>query len=67
MPVAQDRALSIAEVAGRLGVSTRTVRRMIEDGKIGAFKVLGQWRIRESELERIMRGDTDQKQDGGEK
>jgi excisionase family DNA binding protein len=53
-----DRAMSLSEVAGRLGVSVRTVRRMIEEGEIRAFKVLGQWRILESELDRIIRGET---------
>ncbi len=32
---------------------------MIEEHEIHAFKVLGQWRIRESEIERIMRGNED--------
>lgn len=54
MSVAQDKAISITEAAQRLGVSTRTIRRMIEANEIRAFKVLGQWRIRESEIERIM-------------
>jgi len=57
MSVAQDRAISLAEAAGRLGVSVRTIRRMIDENKIHAFKVLGQWRIRESEIERVMQGD----------
>lgn len=56
----QDRAISLAEAAGRLGVSVRTIRRMIEAGEIHGFKVLGQWRIRESEIERVMRGDTNE-------
>jgi excisionase family DNA binding protein len=52
--VGQDRAVSLAEAAGRLGVSVRTIKRMIDEGKIQAFKVLGQWRIKESEIHRIM-------------
>ncbi len=55
----KDRAISLAEAAGRLGVSVRTIRRMIDEGKLRAFKVLGQWRIRETEIERIMRGEGD--------
>ncbi len=57
--VAQDKAISINDAAQRLGVSSRTIRRMIEEHEIHAFKVLGQWRIRESEIERIMRGNED--------
>lgn len=56
MIVAKDRAISLAEAAGRLGVSVRTMHRMIKENKIQAFKVLGQWRIRENEIERIMGG-----------
>lgn len=57
---AQDRAISLAEAAGRLGVSVRTIRRMIDAGEIRGFKVLGQWRIRESEIDRVMRGNSDE-------
>lgn len=66
--LAQDRAISLAEAAGRLGVSVRTIRRMIDEGQIRAFKVLGQWRIRESEIERVMRGaqDDNSEQDDNE-
>lgn len=64
MIVTQDRAISINDAAQRLGVSARTVRRMIEEHEIHAFKVLGQWRIKESEVERIMRG-TDKEESEG--
>ncbi|EFH79550.1 helix-turn-helix domain-containing protein [Ktedonobacter racemifer] len=62
MIVATDKAISIPDAAQRLGVSTRTIRRMIELHEIHAFKVLGQWRIRESEIERIMRGNESESQ-----
>lgn len=52
----QDRAISIKEAARRLSVSERTIRRMIDTGEIRAFRVIGQWRIRESEIERVMSG-----------
>jgi excisionase family DNA binding protein len=54
MTVATDKAISITDAAQRLGVSTKTIRRMIEANEIRAFKVLGQWRIKESEVTRIM-------------
>ena len=62
MQVATDRAVSIKEAAVRLGVSERTILRMIEAGEIIAFKVLRQWRIRESEIERIMRQSQNQEE-----
>lgn len=47
------RAVSLAEVSSRLGISPRALKRMIEDKRIGAFKVMGQWRIRQSEMDRL--------------
>jgi excisionase family DNA binding protein len=66
MPVAEDKAISIADAARRLGVHPNTVRRAIDQGKIRAFKFLGQIRIRESEIERIMEQGTDRLDDEGE-
>jgi excisionase family DNA binding protein len=55
MQLAQDKAISITEAANRLGVSPRTIKRMIDSHQIKAFKIMGQWRMRESEIERLMR------------
>lgn len=48
-----ERAVSIKDVAERLGVSTKTIRRMIEaeDNPLPAFKVGGQYRLLWSEVE----------------
>lgn len=40
-----------------LEVHPNTVRNAIESGKISATKVLGRWRVKVSELDRILRGD----------
>jgi excisionase family DNA binding protein len=45
------RLLTLAEVAGVLQVSIRTVQRMVRRRSLPAFKVGGQWRIRESQLQ----------------
>ena len=45
------RYLSTAAVAGRLGLSARTVRLWAECGEIPAVKAGRQWRISESVLE----------------
>jgi excisionase family DNA binding protein len=58
--VTSEKAVSVKEAARRLGVSETTIRRMIEGGEIRAFRVLGQWRIRENEIERIMSGSQDE-------
>jgi excisionase family DNA binding protein len=47
---------SLTQVAARLAVSTRTVRKMLMDGTIRAIKVRGQWRIHDRELERLRKG-----------
>jgi excisionase family DNA binding protein len=47
----QIRLLTLAEAAGLLQVSIRTLQRMIRSKRLPAFKVGGQWRIRESQLQ----------------
>jgi excisionase family DNA binding protein len=42
--------LTLSEAANLLQVSTRTLQRMIRNGELPAFKVGGQWRVRETQL-----------------
>jgi len=44
-----DKLLNIEEVANMLRVSTRTIIRYIESGKLKASKI-GVWRIKESDV-----------------
>lgn len=44
------RLLTLHEAAQVLHVSTRTLQRMIRKNDLPAFKVGGQWRLRESQL-----------------
>jgi excisionase family DNA binding protein len=44
------RLLTLSEAATLLHVSTRTLQRMIRQRQLPAFKVGGQWRMRESQL-----------------
>lgn len=44
------RLLTLSEAATLLQVSTRTLQRMIRHRRLPAFKVGGQWRMRESQL-----------------
>jgi excisionase family DNA binding protein len=46
------RLLTLSEAAQLLHVSTRTLHRMIHIGDLPALKVGGQWRVRESQLQR---------------
>ena len=45
------RLLTLAEAAGILKISKRTLHRMIQNRQIPAFKVGGQWRILESRFQ----------------
>ena len=44
------RLLTLSEAANLLQVSTRTLQRMIRNSDLPAFKVGGQWRVRETQL-----------------
>jgi excisionase family DNA binding protein len=53
------RLLTLPEAAELLHVSTRTLQRMIRRKELPAFKVGGQWRVRESQLTRWIQGRED--------
>lgn len=44
--------LTIREVADYLKVTERTLYRLVQDGKVPAFKVGNSWRFRREDLER---------------
>ena len=46
--------LTIAEVADRLRVDQKTIRRWISAKALGAFKLGRQWRISEQDLRRFL-------------
>jgi len=48
--LANIRLLTLSEAAELLQVSTRTLQRMIRQKELPAFKVGGQWRLREAQL-----------------
>lgn len=48
-----DKLLTIEEVAEILRVSTRSVNRYIESGRLKASKI-GWWRIKQSDLDRFL-------------
>lgn len=54
MLAAEERFLSLEDVAERLQVSDRTVRRWVKDGKLAAYKPGREWRIRPSDLENFL-------------
>jgi len=50
-----DRLFTIQEVADHWQVSTKTVRRWIDDGDLAAFKLGRQWRIADKDLKHFLR------------
>lgn len=52
--IAPERLLSLPEVAARLGVSTKTVRRMSRRGGIRVVRIGKGLRVAESELARLI-------------
>jgi excisionase family DNA binding protein len=53
-PPRLDRLLRIAEVADLLQVSTKTIRRRIQDGRMRAYFIAQQWRIDPRDLQRFI-------------
>ena len=53
------RLYTLDETATLLRKSTRTLRRMLHDSKLGGQKIGGTWRIPQSELERLTHVDRD--------
>ena len=49
-----DRLLTIAEVADRLRVNQKTIRRWIDAKELPAFKLGRQWRISEQNLRQFL-------------
>lgn len=51
---ADDRLLTVGEVAGTMRVSNMTVYRLIKSGQLPAFRVGKNYRIRESDVNRYL-------------
>ncbi len=49
-----DKIYTIKEVAEKLNVSEKTVRRYIAKSALTAFKIGGRWRIKEEDLHNYM-------------
>jgi len=55
-----EKLLTLKETAKILRVSERTIMRYLESGKLKASK-LGQWRIKESDLEKFLKENLNEK------
>ena len=50
-----EHLYTVEELAKRLRVTGRTIRRMIDDGELGAIRVRNQYRISQSALDAYVR------------
>jgi excisionase family DNA binding protein len=50
----KTKSLNVEELAKFFGVSTQTIWRWCKAGKIPAFKIGSQWKIRQSDLNKII-------------
>lgn len=55
-PELPERLLSVGETAHLLNVSTRTVDRLVTDGRLRRIKIGGATRFRRDDVNRIMGG-----------
>ena len=46
---------TVDEVAAFLKLNPYTIRRLVRQGKIPAFKIGGQWRFRKEEIDRFIK------------
>jgi excisionase family DNA binding protein len=54
MQTVEERYFTVEEVAERLKVSHMTIYRWIKAGKLGAYKMGGEFRITERDIERFL-------------
>ncbi len=54
MRTVEEAYFTVEEVAGRLKVSHMTVYRWIKAGKLAAYKIGGEFRITERDIERFL-------------
>ena len=58
-----DKILGVEELAGFFGVTNQTIWRWCKAGKIPAFKIGSQWKIRQSDLNKIINQKLTRKQE----
>jgi excisionase family DNA binding protein len=59
-----DRILGVEELMAFFGVSDQTIWRWCKSGKIPAFKIGSQWKVRQSDLNKIINRKVNNKKGG---
>lgn len=50
----EDKIMNVEELASFFGVSNQTIWRWCKSGKLPAFKIGAQWKIRQSDINKII-------------
>jgi excisionase family DNA binding protein len=53
--MAEEKFYTVSEVAVMLRITVQTIRRMIKEGELPAFRIRGEWRIRQSAIDEFIR------------
>lgn len=61
-----EEMLTLGEVAKRLKVSVKTIRRWLQEGRLTGFKMGKLWRVKETELEAFIERQTPQRKEDEE-
>ena len=56
MAKGSEKLLNTAQLGQFLSVSQETVARWCQQGRLPGFKIGGEWRVRQSDLNRIIQG-----------
>ena len=51
----EEKIYTVREVAAILRIAPKTVRKMIAEGEIAAFRLRDEWRIKQSALDAVKR------------
>ncbi|OGE74326.1 MAG: hypothetical protein A3I07_02635 [Candidatus Doudnabacteria bacterium RIFCSPLOWO2_02_FULL_42_9] len=54
MKAGDDKILNVEELSKFFGVSNQTIWRWCKSGKLPAFKIGSQWKIRQSDINKII-------------
>lgn len=54
-----EKMYSVTEFGAALGLSSKTIRRWISEGRINAVKIGAHWRISHNEILRLQKGENE--------
>ena len=64
MNAKDDKIMNVEQIAKFFGVSDQTIWRWCKSGKLPAFKIGSQWKVRQSDISKIINQKLTKKNDG---